>query len=216
MSLPEDDVLDLLDYRRRIAEIYSKVRDLTDPLSGWQFWRDERDEIFRSHPQSSIPAPERPHFGGLHYFDYNPEFRVIADVSSLPEETLNIRCSGDATYAFTRFARASFDLDGDRHSLSLYWLESYGGGLFVSFKDATSGKSTYGACRYLLDTAKGADLGSEGDRLVFDFNFAYQPSCSYDPRWVCPLAPPDNHLSVAVTAGERVEPREGPPSGETP
>ncbi len=215
MRLPAGDVLDLVDYRRRMAEIYSKVRALTDPLSGWQLWRHERDEIFRSHPQSSIPGPERTHFRGLNYFDYDPKFRVTAGFSPLPEETLNIRCSGDAIYAFTRFGRASFELDGGQHSLSLYWLDSYGGGLFVSFKDATSGRSTYGACRYLLDTAKGADLGSEGDRLVFDFNFAYQPSCAYDPRWVCPLAPPDNRLSVAVTAGERLKPREGPHSSET-
>jgi uncharacterized protein (DUF1684 family) len=50
---------------------------------------------------------------------------------------------------------------------------------------------------------KGADLGTEGGRLVLDFNFAYQPSCSYDPMWVCPLAPPENRLAVEVRAGER-------------
>jgi uncharacterized protein (DUF1684 family) len=91
-------------------------------------------------------------------------------------------------------------------------MDGYAGGLFLSFRDATSGKETYGAGRYLFDTAKGADLGGEGGRLVLDFNFAYNPSCSYDPRWACPLAPPENRLPVAVRAGERTPPtEEGPP-----
>jgi uncharacterized protein (DUF1684 family) len=55
-----------------------------------------------------------------------------------------------------------------------------------------------------MDTVKGSDLGSTpDDRLVLDFNFAYNPSCSYDPRWSCPLAPPANRLSVEIRAGER-------------
>jgi uncharacterized protein len=98
---------------------------------------------------------------------------------------------------------------GERLTLGLYWMDGYAGGLFLSFRDATSGKETYGAGRYLFDTAKGADLGSDGDRLILDFNFAYNPSCSYDPRWACPLAPPDNRLQVAIEAGERTPPKPG-------
>ena len=89
-------------------------------------------------------------------------------------------------------------------SLNALWLESYGGGLFVPFRDATSGTETYGAGRYLLDTVKGSDLGAAPDGgLILDFNFAYNPSCSYDPKWVCPLAPPGSRLDVEVLAGER-------------
>ena len=88
-------------------------------------------------------------------------------------------------------------------SLALYWLDGYGGGVFLPFADATRGDATYGGGRYLLDTVKGADLGEADGRLVLDFNFAYNPSCSYDPRWVCPLSPPENRLDVAVRAGER-------------
>ena len=102
--------------------------------------------------------------------------------------------------AFTRFAVAR----AGEVELELYWLEGYGGGLFVPFADATSGDETYGAGRYVLDTVKGADLGTEDGRLVLDLNFAYQPSCSYDPRWTCPLAPPANRLAVPVRAGERL------------
>ena len=92
----------------------------------------------------------------------------------------------------------------DGVTLDVSWLEGYGGGLFVPFADATSGDETFGAGRYLLDTVKGADLGVEGDRLVLDFNFAYQPWCSYDGRWACPLAPPANRLEMRIKAGERL------------
>jgi uncharacterized protein (DUF1684 family) len=75
--------------------------------------------------------------------------------------------------------------------------------VYLCFADATSGDETYGAGRYLLDTVKGSDLGSENGSLVLDFNFAYNPSCCYDPRWVCPLAPPENRLPIPIRGGER-------------
>ena len=73
--------------------------------------------------------------------------------------------------------------------LDVWWLGSYGNGIFVPLRDATAGTTTYGAGRYLLDTVKGADLGREGDAWVLDLNFSYNPSCAYDPDWACPLAP---------------------------
>ena len=111
-----------------------------------------------------------------------------------------IGSSGDEPVWFTRFATARFGA----HELELYWLDAYGGGLFLPFRDATGGDETYGAGRYLLDTVKGADLGMDGGRLVLDFNFAYHPSCAYDPRWACPLSPPANRMDVPVRAGERL------------
>jgi uncharacterized protein (DUF1684 family) len=104
---------------------------------------------------------------------------------------------------FKPFARAHFELRGVPLALELDWLESYGGGVFLCFRDTTSGTETYGGGRYLLDTVKGADLGQDDGRLVLDFNFAYNPSCCYDPSWVCPLAPPANRLASAVQAGEK-------------
>jgi uncharacterized protein (DUF1684 family) len=85
-----------------------------------------------------------------------------------------------------------------------YWLEAYGGGVLVPFCDLTKGNETYGGGRYLLDFAKGADLGSNGDEVIVDFNYAYHPSCVHSDRWSCPLAPAENRLPVAVSAGERL------------
>jgi uncharacterized protein len=85
-------------------------------------------------------------------------------------------------------------------------MAGYAGGLFIPFRDATNGGQTYGAGRYLVDAAKSADLGGDPARnsLIIDFNFAFQPSCAFDPRWACPLAPPENRLDLPVRAGERL------------
>jgi uncharacterized protein (DUF1684 family) len=192
------DELTLLDWKRRVFQLYADVRSDPDPEHAWRHWRDVRAELFATHPQA--PARDaRPA-----YYDYDPSLRALAAVEPAERVTREIATSGDHPYVFARFARARFDLHGEEQTLDLYWLEGYGGGVFLSFADATSGSETYGACRYLLDTVKGADLGEQNGRLVLDFNFAYNPSCAYDPRWVCPLAPPGNRLAAPVRGGERL------------
>ena len=197
------DELTLLDWKRRVFDLYAEVRADPDPERAWRHWRETRDGLFRVHPSSPIPPEGRSSFPGLPFFDYDPELRLLAVVEPAEPALREIATSGEGPYTFRRFARARFGLAADERTLDLFWLEGYGGGVFLSFADATSGRETYGACRYLLDTVKGADLGEQDGRLVLDFNFAYNPSCSYDPRWVCPLAPPENRLSVPVRAGER-------------
>jgi uncharacterized protein len=145
-------------------------------------------------------GPEgRVRFAGVSSFDYDPRYRVTASLAATDPAELDI-----AGNRVTRFASAELELDRLAFQLDCFWLQGYGGGLFLPFGDTTNGTSTYGGGRYLLDTAKGADLGVDDGKLVLDFNFAYNPSCAYDPRWVCPLAPPANRLPVAVEAGERV------------
>ncbi len=119
-----------------------------------------------------------------------------------------ISASTGGTFSFTRIGTARFEREGVEHELELDWNDGYGGGIFLAFTDLTSGETTYGGGRYLLDTVKGADLGFDPVRgtAVLDFNFAFNPSCSYDARWACPLAPPANRLPVAVTAGEQHRP----------
>lgn len=123
-------MLDLLDYRRRIAEMYRGVRESgTGAPEAHARFRRVRDELFHTHPQSPLDAGQRAMFQGLAYFDYDPAFRVVAGVDT-----------GSGT-------------------LRLFWIAGYGGGLFLPFGDATNGTQTYGGGRYLYDTIKGADLG---------------------------------------------------------
>jgi uncharacterized protein (DUF1684 family) len=196
--------LELLEWKRRVFALYADLRAGSDPREGWQRWRATRDGLFRDHPQSPLPPGRRGSFAGLPYFDYDPGLRVLADVSPGTGEQLAIGSSGDEPILFRHFATASFALGGAPQLLALYWLEAYGSGIFLPFADATRGSETYGGGRYLLDTVKGADLGEEDGRLVLDFNFAYNPSCAYDPRWVCPLTPPQNRLELPVRGGERI------------
>jgi uncharacterized protein len=197
------DELQLLDWKRAVFSAYADVRASDDPPEAWLRWRAARDTLFRDHPQSALPPEGRAGFGGLRYFDYDPAFRVLGTVVPGDGAVREVGASGGEVVHFRRFGAVRFELAGDDLELALYWLDAYGGGVFLPFADATGGAETYGGGRYLLDTVKGADLGEEDGKLVLDFNFAYNPSCSYDPRWVCPLSPPENRLPVAVRAGER-------------
>jgi len=186
------DELTLLDWKRRIFALYAEVRAADDPESAWQRWCTVRADLYRTHPQS-------PRVGGEPaYFPYDAALRFEASVERVEPARLEIAGSGGSTTRFRRFALAHFG----GTSLELYWLEAYGGGIFLPFRDETSSRETYGAARYLLDTVKGADLGGSGDALVLDFNFAFNPSCAYDDSWGCPLSPPANRLPVRVEAGE--------------
>jgi len=89
-------------------------------------------------------------------------------------------------------------------TLDVWWLDQYAGGLFIPLRDGTAGDSSYGGGRYLLDTAKSADLGGTDTTLTVDLNFLYHPSCPYSPEWICPLAPEGNTVSASVRAGERM------------
>ena len=190
------DELILLDWKRRIFALYAEVRAASDPKAAWRLWCDVRSELYRTHPQSPRVGAEPA------YFPYDPRFRADAVVQDVEPATLEIPGSAGSLIRFGRFAVARFELLGEPRELELYWLDAYGGGIFLPFGDETNGHGTYGAGRYLLDTVKGADLGGQDDRLVLDFNFAFNPSCAYDETWACPLSPPANRLPVRVEAGE--------------
>ena len=138
----------------------------------------------------------------MKYWPYDPEARVRATFTEAVDEPPPRPGESE----FVKIGALSFELQGAQLQLGAFWIEGYAGGLFVPFRDATCGHETYGGGRYLLDTIKSADLGSNAEQapLVLDFNYAYHPSCAYDPRWVCPLAPPENQLALHVRAGERL------------
>ena len=219
--------LDLADWRRRISDLYAEVRReaATDPPSAWALWRTAREELFATHPQSPVPAGERGQFRASHWA-YDPAYRFeLALASDAPGAaaaaaaadaplagsflgglSLNLPISTGGEEGFTRIGRFEVPFPGGSRPLGVYWMAGYAGGLFLPFRDATNGTETYGAGRYLLDTAKSADLGggSKAGSLVLDFNFAFHPSCAFDPKWSCPLSPPENRVDVRIEAGERL------------
>ena len=206
--------LSLADWRRRIAELYADVRRIAaiDPRAAHAVWRGVRETLYQNHAQSPVPAEERPAFEAL-LFEYDPAVRFVAAVEPEPPaavdgdaQPLDLPNSGADLLSFRRVGSVQLPFPEGSRRLSVFWMEGYAGGLFLPFRDATNGVETYGAGRYLLDGAKGADLGGDVARatLILDFNFAYQPSCAFDPRWACPLAPPENRLDIQVRAGERI------------
>lgn len=213
--------VELADWRRRVADLYAEIRTLaaTDPRAAWDRWRSQREALYRDHPQSPVPPAERASFRARH-FDYDPACRFEAplepdeaagdphgdDAGAAPASPFALPVSAGGTMSFGRIGWVEVELPAGRSRLAVYWLTGYAGGLFLPFRDATNGAETYGAGRYLLDAAKSADLGGDPVRgtLVLDFNFAFQPSCAFDPKWACPLAPPENRLAVRVEAGERL------------
>ena len=204
MTVTLEGRVELLDWRRRIAELYADIRADADPAHAWRHWCDVRRRLFVEHPQSPLPASGRTVAAAPRYFDYDPAYRVLATISASSDEAVSVPSSTGDDTGVIRAGTAHVGLGGHDIALELHWLTDYAGGLLLMCRDATSGTETYGAGRYILDTAKGADLGSVDGRLVVDFNFAYQPSCSYDPAWHCPLPPRANWLRLPIRAGERL------------
>jgi uncharacterized protein (DUF1684 family) len=204
--------LELADWRRRIAALYADVREraASDPGAAWERWRTVREAMYREHPQSPVPPADRGTFRAAYWpYDRALRFEVEVEVESVPPEPApgpRLPMSTGSALEFTRIGRLLVPFAAGARTLDLFWMAGYAGGLFLPFRDATNGRETYGAGRYLLDAAKSADLGGDAaaGRLILDFNFAFQPSCAFDPRWACPLAPPENRLDIAIEAGERV------------
>ena len=198
-------LFDLVDWRRRVGDLYRIRGD--DAL---QDFRRGRDDLFRTHPQSPIEPGERALFNGLSYFPAESASRVSAQVEDGDGSELLIDTGGDdGAVRYRRAATLVFELGGEPCRLTVLSLVQYAGGLFVPFRDSTSGRETYGGGRYLFDTAKDTDglvleVTPGSSEVVIDFNYAYNASCAYSPRWACPLAPPENFLKVPVRAGELV------------
>jgi uncharacterized protein len=202
----------LADWRRQVAALYAEVRALAagDPSGAHRHWRDDRERLFREHPQSPVPRDARDGFLARH-FDYDATLRFSVELEPAPPVApgalaLQLPNSGADTLSFSRVGRVELPFAAGARHLSVFWMAGYAGGLFIPFRDGTNGTETYGAGRYLVDAAKSADLGGDPatGTVILDFNFAFQPSCAFDPRWACPLAPPENRLDLPIRAGERL------------
>ncbi len=183
-----------------MAAIYAEVRATPDPAAAHRAWQDARNDLLATHPQSPIPPTERATFDGVPVASYDPRLRFTARVDT-DTEPVRIEMS-TGTDGVVRFDRAGVVHLPGIGDLDIWWLASYGGGIFVPIRDTRTDGATYPGGRYVIDTVKGADLGGDAGSLVIDLNFAYNPSCAYDPDWACPLAPPGNTVPVAVHAGE--------------
>ena len=166
--------------------------------------RREKDFFFKEEHESPIPHELRDKFSGLAYFpvdskdrirsrlvrDPNPQRVVLATSKGIPRDMI-------------RVGAFEFEIHGTKQRLAAYKAVSLPGhhhedrSLFVPFRDATSGKESYGAARYL-------DIEEQpADEYILDFNVAYNPYCAYSDDYVCPFPPRENWLTVPIRAGEK-------------
>ena len=166
-------------------------------VAEWESWRAAKDSLFRSPATPLLPSRQEA-FDGLPYFGYDSTFTFAVTLEpTLQRDTLRMATSTGEPRDYIRFGSFSFPFDGRRHRLAVFQPTDGDLRLFLPFADATSGGVTYSAGRY-LDFDPSAD-----GRYVLDFNYAYSPYCAYNPRYSCPLPPPENRLPVPVRAGER-------------
>ena len=167
--------------------------------------RHARDDAFANDSDSPIPRVERAAFRGLTYFPPDPAWRYAGWVERYKTaERITIVTTNGQPRPCERWGRVTFVRDGRVLTLQVYRMLDLpdrpgGEGLFLPFKDLSTGKETYPAGRYIdLD-------GPDGGPFVLDFNQAYNPSCAYgEPeRFQCPVTPAENALPIAITAGER-------------
>jgi uncharacterized protein len=159
--------------------------------------RSRKDEWLRTNPDS--PIPDKATFKTLPYFDPDPAFRVMAHLDLFPAgkaAPLVVKLTDGSEEVYEQYGHATFTLGGQSQRLLVL---RYQKNLTVLFRDATSGRETYGGGRY-IDIEP--DMVS-GNEFVFDFNTAYNPYCAYNPSYACPLPPPENQLNAPVRAGER-------------
>ena len=195
--------LEVADWRRRVHSMYRSVREATDLPAAHDLWRRERDDLFLNHPSTPLLPEDKAEFTGLPVRPYDPEWRFEVAIELDDSRSFDFETGTDGVVPFELVGHASIPEVG---RLDVWRLRSYGGGLFIPVRDGLAGTpdGTYGGGRYLIDSIKGAHLG-EGDTpgsLVLDFNFAYNPSCAYDPAWACPLAPLGNRVSAGIPVGE--------------
>ncbi len=162
--------------------------------------RAEKDHFFRDESQSPLTPEQRANFGGLKYFPEDPSYDVVAELEPFDEPDLvTLITSTGSVQDFYRVGHLHFSIAGAPQRLTLFQDEG-GQYLFLPFTDATSGRETYGAGRYVEVEA----AGIEGDKTLIhiDFNQAYNPYCAYNEMWVCPIPPAENRLTAPIRAGE--------------
>jgi len=147
-------------------------------------------------------AEARRDFAGIDCFPVDPSWRIEAQwVPFDPAQELQMGTVIGGVDTVQVPGKAVFQRDGRSFEL-LPYQEEPGGELFFVLADRTSGKETYGAARFLYAALPAGGLDRPGT-VVLDFNKAYNPPCSFTPFATCPLAPPENRLDLAVTAGEK-------------
>ena len=174
-----------------------------------QHHRDAKDIQYgdTTNKHSPLLQDNKEHFDGLKYFPVDSNFRVKAVFKKKRGKKFKMQTSTDRMPVYKPYGVYTFTIDGKEYKLTAYEnvrlkkkkeFKTY---LFLPFKDLTSGKETYGSGRF-LELTKPAN----GSTVYLDFNLCFNPYCSYNHKYSCPIPPSENHLKVEIKAGEKTYP----------
>ena len=166
--------------------------------------REEYKADFLKSPQSPLKEKDLEY---LSFYEPNEKYKVECTfVATKKQKTFQVPTSAGQTQAYTKFGELSFEIDGTKHKLAVYQslslrsVPQYRDYLFLPFRDLTNNKTTYGGGRYLDLRMK----QMEGEKIYIDFNKAYNPYCAFGAGYSCPIPPKENHLKIAIEAGEKI------------
>jgi len=185
--------------KKKGGETVMEISEWEENLKGA---RASKDSFFGQHWQSPISSQDRSRFKGLEYYPPDPGYKFELELHEHPEkQAVRMAYTKGNEQDFLRWGEFRFKIDGKEQALQVYKSSPQEEMLFIPFKDATSGKETYGAGRYL-------DLKPERSRILegkwtLDFNQAYNPWCVYSEAYTCPFVPIENWLEVPILAGEK-------------
>ena len=164
-------------------------------MNNLTIFRAQKDDFFEGDHHSPLTNEQKQNFAGLQYFDENPALSLEVDLERFdPVEHVQILTNTGAIQTYERYGRFHFSAEGEEAELTVFRNEH---GYFLPFADSLAGQETYGAGRYL----EPEDIGA--NRLLVDFNLAYNPYCAYNEKWSCPITPAENRLKLPIRAGEK-------------
>ncbi|GGD77555.1 hypothetical protein GCM10011514_46820 [Emticicia aquatilis] len=166
-----------------------------------------REEYKADFLKNSSSPLKKEDFEYLRFYEPNEKFKVVCEfvATKKREKSFEVPTSSGQTATYTKFGELKFEIDGKPYKLAVYQslklrnLPQYRDYLFIPFKDLTNGKESYGGGRYLDLRMKEIS----GDKIYLDFNKAYNPYCAFSAGYSCPIPPKENHLKVAIEAGEK-------------
>jgi hypothetical protein len=172
-------------------------------MSQLQELRQQIDDFMGHHPQSPLAREQQNAFAGLEYYDEDADFAFVVTVERFPdsEPLIVMETSTGDKRPYRRWGRFSITVDGEMGQLTIF-SDPDEDDFFLPFRDATSGKETYGAGRY-MDSQRPGLRQIAGNQIEIDFNFVYNPYCAYNERFSCPLPPVENWLKISIRAGEK-------------
>ena len=163
-------------------------------------FRKQKDEAWKNDPESPLTEEQKKNFGGLNYFPPNPnlsfELELDKNIPGVGEKVV-IKTTGDDEQIYLKAGRIKFRVEGKDIEATVFEdPEQEQFQYYLLFRDQTTGRQTYENGRML-------QIPKKGDKLVIDFNYAYNPYSSYNDDWDCPITPKENVLPIAIKAGEK-------------